>query len=172
MTPKVKVIDITYEPNEMEMNSRWCKFNAYYPHGKIFVRAANVYTECLRGAYEAYKRFDDQEVDVKKLTISVRRNLLRRPKKKGDTVWWELPDGTVIKDPVEARKLLFVEPFKWLLEHTLSADVARLRKWLDSGKEILILNRSVKMRYWDYVPEETFNTHDLLRLYLVGMFPI
>jgi hypothetical protein len=129
---QAQIVNITYNAAVLP----WQKLSPKYGHGSIPVRHCSGRTSMsVEGIFEALKIINGA-TDETKLTIQDGKHIRR----KGTVAGWSRGFRDVIIQEAVARKRYFAEPYKHQLEGPAKREVNLLKKALDRGVKIVILD--------------------------------
>lgn len=134
--PGAEIIDVTSKASEP-----WLRLSPFYPHGGIPIPFTDRMTSMsVEGVWQGLKVFEKADVDrtsfanstMKGLKRTVRRNGVPRGHRKG--VY-----GTRLLDYIEARKLIYLPTYVWMLEHKCADLIERLKQ-LSATRTVILLD--------------------------------
>ena len=132
--PNFEIIDVTSKADEA-----WVKFSPFYPHGDIPVPfSGELKSESIEGLWQALKVFESHPIDLTKLKIKNMKGIKRTVRRFGKVLGHQ--KGTNSKELlpyIEARKILYVPSYNWLLENKLSMELLELKKKAHKGLVLL-----------------------------------
>jgi hypothetical protein len=120
--PDAEIIDVTSKGPE-----QWVKFSPFYPHYEIPVpmwegkRAA-----CVEAIWQALKAFEEIDVDEAMLSNDTMRNIKRTVRRFGKVRGHRRMDTRELLPYVEARKLIYLPAYRWVLENKLQDELGWL----------------------------------------------
>lgn len=107
----------------------WVRFSPFYPHGGIPVFGTpGVTSQSVEGVWQALKVFERADVDPAKLAVTTMTNLKRTVRTNGAVRGHrEGLHGERLLGYREARRLIYLPAYRWVLENHLADLVAELR---------------------------------------------
>lgn len=114
----------------------------FYPHGGIPVPFSGTVTSaCVEGIWQGLKVFGDKGVD---LTLFANRSMknLKRPSTKENPCLGHQKglSSRELLEYIEARKLIYVPSYMWMLEHKCQDEIQMLLDILKQGKTLVLLD--------------------------------
>lgn len=126
----------------------WQRFSPMFPHGEIPIPYfANRSAESVEGIWQGLKRFEfENRIDCGYFDNRSMRNLKRTSRAKGmfgvargRVLGHQLgAHETILLNYVEARTLIYLPSYRWILEHRLQDEVAELRKLTRTSRLVLL----------------------------------
>lgn len=135
----IEIIDVTSKADKP-----WVHFSPFWPHGNIPVPfSEGVVATCVEGIWQALKVFESEDVDESKLRITNMKGLKRTVRSLGAVRGHRKGlRGEELLAYREARELIYLPVFKWMLENCVQAEVQSLRK-IVSEKQVVLLDYTV-----------------------------
>lgn len=133
--PGCIIIDVTSKGDE-----EWKKLSPFYPHGGIPVPFSDgVCSMSVEGVWQGLKVFENEGIDLSSFRNSTMKGIKRtvrthgrcRGHKKG-------VNGTELLGYIEARKLIYVPTYFWMLENKCTEQIKKLRTMSQSRTVILL----------------------------------
>ena len=164
--PGATIIDVTSH-SESEM----VKFSPFYPHGGIPVPFSERITSMsVEGIWQGLKVFNTVDIDtscfrndtMKNLKRTVRVNGPCRGHRKGVR-------GTELLGYLEARKLIYLPSYKWVLDHKVGYLIERLKMYAESGT-LILLDYETNPDVLD--PASPLSHAGLIKAYIEGTYPV
>lgn len=160
--PDAKIIDVTSKGEQP-----WVKFSPFYPHGQIPVPFyPHLKSQSVEGVWQGLKIFKTAGIDRAKMQVTDMKNIKRTQRKYGDCLGHKAGDRLLTY--LEARKLIYLPTYLWVLENSLATLVGQLQE-LSQSEPIVLL---------DYETNgEIENTRKplshawLIKLYIEGNYP-
>ena len=107
--------------------SPWVKFSPFFPHGGIPVPNYPQYTsQSVEGVWQGLKVFEQHGIDPGKFEISNMKGLKRTVRKFGQCLG-HAAGADKLLGYLEARRAIYLPTYRWVLEHCLQNELARLR---------------------------------------------
>ena len=106
------------------------KLSPFYPHGGIPVPFSDGYTAtCVEAIWQGLKVFEGCDVDVQMFQNDTMRNIKRTVRRFGKPLGHRKGvHGTELLGYIEARKLIYIPTYKWVLENKVAFIIDRLRE--------------------------------------------
>lgn len=117
------------------------KLSPFYPHYDIPVPFSEGYTAtCVEAIWQGLKVFESADVDISLFQNDTMKGLKRTVKRFGKPLGHRKGvHGTELLGYVEARKLIYLPTYKWVLEHKVPDIIERLRE-ASKTKTIVLLD--------------------------------
>ena len=117
------------------------KLSPFYPHGDIPVPFSEGYTAAsVEGIWQGLKVFEQEDIDLSLFTNTSMKQLKRTVRKHGSVLGHRKGvHGTTILGYVEAKQLIYIPTYRWMLEHKAMYIIERLRK-ASQTKTIILLD--------------------------------
>lgn len=146
------------------------RFSPFYPHHDIPVPFWDGKTAaCVEAIWQALKVFESADVDEAMLANATMKNIKRTARRFGRVLGHRRMDTGELLQYVEARQLIYLPDYRFVLEHRLQEELRAL-KALANEKVVVLL---------DYETNEDINntrkplSHaGLVKAYLEGRFPL
>lgn len=118
----------------------WVRFSPFYPHGGIPVPfSPGVEAASVEGIWQGLKVFESADVDLAKLEVTTMKGLKRTVRKLGPVRGHRRGvAGDALLSYLDARFAIYLPAYRWVLEHRLQAEVARLRELASAGTVVLL----------------------------------
>ena len=164
--PGATIIDVTSH-SESDM----VKFSPFYPHGGIPVPFSEGITSMsVEGIWQGLKVFNTVDIDtscfrndtMKNLKRTVRVNGPCRGHRKGVR-------GTELLGYLEARKLIYLPSYKWVLDHKVGYLIERLKMYAESGT-LVLLDYETNLDVLD--PATPLSHAGLIKAYIEVTYPV
>jgi hypothetical protein len=119
----------------------WIRFSPFYPHGGIPVPCSSEQTGAsVEGIWQGLKVFACQDVDPSKLANTTMRGLKRSARQFGAVLGHRAGlQGDRLLTYAEARRLIYLPTYQWVLDHRLQDELAELRR-LGAAQLVLLLD--------------------------------
>jgi hypothetical protein len=132
--PEATIIDVTSKDE-----NPWVKFSPFYPHGNIPVPFYPRWqSESVEGIWQGLKVFETVGVDRSKMRNQDMKNLKRTVRKYGKCKGHSA-GGTKLLSYLEARKLIYLPSYLYVLENPLAELVEKLRE-MSQAQTIILLD--------------------------------
>jgi hypothetical protein len=135
--PGAIVVDVTSRGPEP-----WVRFSPFYPHGGIPVPFSPGRTAMsVEGIWQGLKVFEGADVDPATLQVATMKGIKRTVRTFGKVLGHRSGlAGDRLLPYAEARRVIYVPTYRWVLEHKLAAEIAALRQLRESGRTVLLLD--------------------------------
>ena len=146
------------------------KLSPFYPHGGIPVPFSNgVTATCVEAIWQGLKVFEGADVDVQMFHNDTMKNIKRTVRKLGKPLGHRKGvTGTELLGYIEARKLIYIPTYKWVLEHKVQSIIERLRE-ASQTKTIVLLDYNTNCDVDD--PKKPLSHAFLIKAYVEGLYP-
>lgn len=133
--PGALIVDVTSKGAEP-----WVRFSPFYPHGEIPVpNSPGQFAASVEGLWQGLKVFEREDIDPSKWAITTMRNIKRSAKGRGAVRGHRFGVGSsALLSYRDARYLIYLPAYKWVLENRLATEVGRLRGHLDDRTVVLL----------------------------------
>jgi len=130
----IQVIDVTSRACEP-----WVYFSPFWPHGNIPVPFADGVATCVEGVWQALKVFESEDVDESKLHVTNMKGLKRTARRLGAVRGHRQGlNGEELLQYREARELIYLPTYKWMLDNCVQDEVQRLREIVSVNPVVLL----------------------------------
>jgi hypothetical protein len=131
--PGALILDVTSRGAEP-----WLRFSPFYPHGGIPVPGHPDRTsQSVEGLWQALKVFATEQEDFTKLDITTMKGIKRTARRLGPPLGHRL--GGRLLGYEEARRLLYLPAYRWMLDHRAFELVVQLRE-LSKHQDVVLLD--------------------------------
>lgn len=160
-----KFIDVT-----SKADPKFLPLSPFYPHGDIPIPFTENHTGMsVEGIWQGLKVFENHDVDLSKLENNTMKNLKRMIRNYGYPKGHRKGiNGTEILDYVEARLLIYLPIYKWVLENKCSNVINELRI-INQSTEIILLDFTTNDNV--FLIKQPLSHAALLRDFLKGKYP-
>lgn len=132
--PGCIVIDVTSNSRDGD----FVKFSPFYPHGGIPVPGMNRTAACVEGIWQGLKTFESGEgISGETLSNGTMKNIKRTCRTHGRCLGHLYGDRLL--DYIEARKLIYLPSYRWVLENRLQ-DLCRRLKMMSASRTVVLLD--------------------------------
>lgn len=147
------------------------KLSPFYPHGGIPVPFSDGYTAvCVEAIWQGLKVFDNADVDISLFQNGTMKGLKRTVRKYGKPRGHRRGvNGTELLGYIEARKLIYIPSYKWVLDNKVQGILERLRTASGSGKTIVLLDYTTNDDVEN--PRKPLSHAALVKAYIEGLPP-
>lgn len=117
------------------------KLSPFYPHGGIPVPFSEGYNAtCVEAIWQGLKVFEGCDVDTSLFSNDTMKGLKRTVRRFGKPLGHRKGvNGTELLGYIEARKLIYIPTYKWVLENKVTHIIERLRE-ASKTKTIVLLD--------------------------------
>lgn len=146
------------------------KLSPFYPHGGIPVPFSEGYTaSCVEAIWQGLKVFEGCDVDTSLFSNDTMKGLKRTVRKYGKPLGHRKGvNGTELLGYIEARKLIYIPTYKWVLENKVANIIDRLRE-ASKIKTIVLLDYDTNA---DVENAKVPLSHaSLIKAYVEGVYP-
>lgn len=133
--PDAIIIDVTSQGSHP-----WVKFSPFYPHGRIPVPfLSGNKSETVEGVWQGLKVFESTGIDLSVMQITNMKGIKRTVCKYGKCLGHSASlDGKKLLNYSEARHLIYLPTYLWVLENCLTDAIAQLKEIADNNTVILL----------------------------------
>ena len=146
------------------------KLSPFYPHGGIPVPFSDGYTAtCVEAIWQGLKVFEGCGVDVEMFKNDTMKNIKRTVRRFGRPLGHRKGvHGTELLGYIEARKLIYIPTYKWVLENKVSFIIDRLRE-ASKTKTIVLLDYDTNADVEN--AKKPLSHASLIKAYVEGVYP-
>ncbi len=146
------------------------KLSPFYPHGGIPVPFSdNMTAECVEAIWQGLKVFESADVDVSMFQNGTMQNIKRTVRKFGKPLGHRKGvNGMELLGYIEARKLIYIPTYKWVLENKVQNIIERLKE-ASQTKDIVLLDYNTNCDVDD--PKKPLSHAFLVKAYVEGIYP-
>ena len=163
--PNAKVIDLTSK-GEVP----YVRFSPFFPLGEIPVPySSGIFSQSVEGLWQGLKVFETTNIDISKFEIKTMKGLKRTVRKFGNCLGHR--KGITSKELlgyVEARKLIYLPAYHWVLENKLKEEVDALRQ-LATESELVFLDYETNGKVEN--PDKPLSHAWLVKYYIEDNWP-
>ena len=147
------------------------KLSPFYPHGGIPVPYSEGYeASCVEAIWQGLKVFENSDVDTSLFLNTTMKGLKRTVRKYGKPLGHRKGvTGKELLGYIEARKLIYLPSYKWVLENRVQSIIARLKTASESGKTIVLLDYETNSDINN--PKRPLSHASLVKAYVEGLPP-
>ena len=146
------------------------RLSPFYTHGGIPVPFSEGYTAaCVEGIWQGLKVFENEDIDISMFLNDTMKGIKRTVRKHGRVLGHRKGvHGTRILGYVEAKHLIYIPSYRWLLEHRAMDIIERLRN-ASEARTIVLLDYNTCCD----VDDETkpLSHAYLVKAYAEGLYP-
>lgn len=146
------------------------KLSPFYPHYGIPVPFSEGYTAtCVEAIWQGLKVFESCDVDTSLFGNDTMKGLKRTVRKYGKPLGHRKGvNGTELLGYIEARKLIYIPTFKWVLENKVPQIIERLRE-ASKTKTIVLLDYDTNADVEN--AKKPLSHASLIKAYVEGIYP-
>lgn len=146
------------------------KLSPFYPHGGIPVPFSEGYTAtCVEAIWQGLKVFEGCGVDVEMFKNDTMKNIKRTVRRFGKPLGHRKGvHGTELLGYIEARKLIYIPTYKWVLENKVANIIDRLREAIKT-KTIVLLDYDTNADVEN--AKKPLSHASLIKAYVEGVYP-
>ena len=162
--PDAMIIDVTSKAQD-----EFVKFSPFYPIGGIPVPFTDDVALSVEGIWQGLKVFEDTDVDTTLFWKRDMKNLKRTVRKFGPCLGHRKGvHGEELLGYIEARKLIYLPSYKWVLENKLQKLVTAIRI-ISKNKPVVLLDYNTNPDVWN--PKSPLSHASLIKAYIEGNYP-
>ena len=134
--PGAVIIDVT-----SKAALPWSRFSPFYPYGDIPVPFSDgFFGASVEGIWQGLKVFEYEDIDRDTIANTTMKNIKRSTRSHGAILGHRAGiDGQQLLSYHEARYLIYLPSYKWVLDHHLQAETDRLTT-LGKGQTVVLLD--------------------------------
>lgn len=146
------------------------KLSPFYPHGGIPVPFSEGYTAtCVEAIWQGLKVFEGCGVDVEMFKNDTMKNIKRTVRRFGKPLGHRKGvHGSELLGYIEARKLIYIPTYKWVLENKVANIIDRLRE-ASKTKTIVLLDYDTNADVEN--AKKPLSHASLIKAYVEGVYP-
>ena len=146
------------------------KLSPFYPHYGIPVPFSEGYTAtCVEAIWQGLKVFERCGVDVEMFKNDTMKNIKRTVRRFGKPLGHRKGvHGTELLGYIEARKLIYIPTYKWVLENKVANIIDRLRE-ASKTKTIVLLDYDTNADVEN--AKKPLSHASLIKAYVEGVYP-
>ena len=146
------------------------RLSPFYPHGGIPVPFSEGYTAaCVEGIWQGLKVFEDEDIDIQMFRNDTMKDIKRTVRKHGGVLGHRKGvNGTEILGYVEAKHLIYIPTYRWMLENKAMYIIERLRE-ASKNKTIVLLDYNTCCDVDD--SSKPLSHAFLVKAYAEGLYP-
>lgn len=146
------------------------KLSPFYPHFGVPVPFSEGWTAtCVETVWQGLKVFEGNDVDVEMFRNDTMKNIKRTVRRFGKPMGHRKGvHGTELLGYIEARKLIYLPTFKWVLENKVKSIIERMREAAKT-KTIVLLDYDTNDDVED--PKKPLSHAALIKAYIEGIPP-
>ena len=133
--PDAVLIDVT-----SKAGGEWKQLSPFFPHGDIPVPYSDGMTSMsVEGVWQGLKVFDGEDIDLSCFGNATMKGLKRTERTHGRTLGHRKGVGGRLLKYIEARKLIYLPVYYWMLEHKCAALVQQISE-LSENRTVILLD--------------------------------
>ena len=146
------------------------KLSPFYPHGGIPVPFSEGYTAtCVEAIWQGLKVFEGSDVDVSLFQNDTMKGLKRTVRRFGKPLGHRKGvNGKELLGYIEARKLIYIPTYKWMLKNKVQDIIERLQE-ASKTKTIVLLDYDTNADVEN--PRKPLSHASLIKAYVEGIYP-
>jgi hypothetical protein len=146
------------------------KLSPFYPHGGIPVPFSEGYTAtCVEAIWQGLKVFEGCDVDTSLFGNDTMKGLKRTVRKYGKPLGHRKGvNGTELLSYIDARKLIYIPTYKWVLDNKVSSIIERLKD-ASKTKTIILLDYDTNSDVEN--AKKPLSHASLIKAYVEGIYP-
>lgn len=164
--PNAIILDVTSKAN-LDL----IKLSPFYPQGGIPIPfSEGSFAECVEGIWQGLKVFEGEDVDKAMFRNKSMKNIKRTIRKFGKPLGHRKGiEGKELLGYVEARILIYLPSYLWVLENRLQKEIEKLKLITQGGKDLVLLDYATNS---DVLDEKKPLSHAyLVKAYIEGEYP-
>lgn len=146
------------------------KLSPFYPHGGIPVPFSEGYTAtCVEAIWQGLKVFESCDVDVEMFQNDTMKNIKRTVRRFGKPLGHRKGvNGTELLGYIDARKLIYIPTYRWMLENKVTHIVDKLKE-ASKTKTIVLLDYDTNADVEN--TKRPLSHASLIKAYIEGIYP-
>ena len=162
--PDAMIIDVTSKAQD-----EFVKFSPFYPIGGIPVPFTDDVAVSVEGIWQGLKVFEDYDIDTGMFSKRDMKNLKRTKRKFGHCLGHRKGvHGEELLGYIEARKMIYLPCYKWVLENKLQKLVTAVRV-ISKNKPVVLLDYNTNADVNN--PKRPLSHASLIKAYIEGNYP-
>lgn len=162
--PDAMIIDVTSKAQD-----EFVRFSPFYPNGGIPVPFTDDIAVSVEGIWQGLKVFENADVDTSFFSKRDMKNLKRTVRKYGPCLGHRKGvNGEELLGYIEARRLIYLPCYKWVLENKLQKLVAAVRI-ISKNKPVVLLDYNINPDVNN--PKLALSHASLIKAYIEGNYP-
>lgn len=148
------------------------KLSPFYPHYGIPVPFSEGYTAtCVEAIWQGLKVFEGCDVDVQMFQNDTMKNIKRTVRRFGKPLGHRKGvNGTELLSYIEARKLIYIPTYRWVLENKVASIIERLKE-ASKTKTIVLLDYDTNADVAVENAKKPLSHASLIKAYVEGLYP-
>ena len=163
--PDAMIIDVT-----SHADNEFVQFSPFYPHGGIPIPfTEGVTSQSVEGIWQGLKVFEGNDVDCRTFRIKDMKNIKRTTRKYGKCLGHRKGiHGEELLEYIEARKLIYLPSYKWVLDNKLQKLLIAIRV-IAKNKHVVLLDYETNADVNN--PKKPLSHASLIKAYIEGNYP-
>ena len=162
--PDAMIIDVTSRAQD-----EFVKFSPFYPIGGIPIPFTDDIAVSVEGIWQGLKVFEGTDVDTSSFSKRDMKNMKRTVRKYGRCLGHRKGvHGEELLGYIEARKLIYLPSYKWVLENKLQKLVTAIRI-ISKNKPVVLLDYNTNPDVNN--PKSALSHASLIKAYIEGNYP-
>ena len=162
--PDAMIIDVTSHAQD-----EFVKFSPFYPNGGIPIPFTDDIAVSVEGIWQGLKVFEDADVDPTFFSKRNMKNLKRTVRMYGPCLGHRKGVyGEELLGYIEARKLIYLPCYKWVLENKLQKLVTAVRV-ISKHKPVVLLDYNTNPDVNN--PKKALSHASLIKAFIEGNYP-
>ena len=147
------------------------KLSPFYPHGGIPVPFSEGYTAtCVEAIWQGLKVFEGADIDISLFHNDTMKGLKRTVRRFGKPLGHRKGvNGTELLGYIEARELIYIPTYRWVLENKVAHIIERLKSASNEGKTIVLLDYDTNADVEN--AKKPLSHASLIKAYVEGIYP-
>lgn len=153
-----------------QAETRLKELSPFFPHYDIPVPFSDGYTAaCVEAIWQGLKVFEGSDVDVEMFKNDTMKNIKRTVRRFGKPLGHRKGvHGTELLGYIEARKLIYIPTYKWVLENKVAWIIEKLRE-ASKTKTIVLLDYDTNADVEN--AKKPLSHASLIKAYVEGIYP-
>lgn len=163
--PNATITDVTSRGDDP-----WVRFSPFFPHGSIPIPFSPGQTGAsVEGIWQGLKVFEKADIDPQKFSNTTMKGIKRSSRTFGKVLGHRAGvGGERLLSYAEARRLIYLPCYKWILENCLTKEVDALRRLASAGP-VVLLDYETNSNVTDL--SHPLSHASLVKAYLQGQWP-
>ena len=168
--PNALVVDVTSTSPDSSVRV----LSPFYPHFNVripFTSPEEMTATCVEAVWQGLKVFQSEDIDLGTLRNASMQNIKRRAMRFGQPLGHRKGiHGTELLNYYDARMLIYLPTYKWVLDNIPTAHNAVMRlKEMSLTKDIVLLDYNTNTEFRDI--SKPISHAGLIKLYIEGVYP-
>ena len=168
--PNALVVDVTSTSPDPSMRV----LSPFYPHFNVripFTSPEEMTATCVEAVWQGLKVFQSEDIDLGTLRNASMQNIKRTARRFGQPLGHRKGiHGTELLNYYDARMLIYLPTYKWVLDNIPTAHNAVMRlKELNLTNDIVLLDYNTNTEFRDI--SKPISHAGLIKLYIEGVYP-